>query len=155
MNSDLVQSIADLSSRWRNHFWPSKELSDQPENIRRGSLGENEACRFLRKKGYKVLYRNFKRKGGGEIDIVCRDGDTLVFVEVKTRATDDLRRPVDDIRASQKRRISKGALTWLRMLDNPDIVFRFDVVEIIDDNETKPRLELIQNAFELSKPYMY
>jgi putative endonuclease len=155
MNSGLVQSIADLSSRWRSRFWPSKALSKQPENIRRGALGEKEACRFLRKNGYKILYRNFRRRTGGEIDIVCRDRDTLVFVEVKTRASEDWRRPVDDIKAHQKRRISRGALTWLRMLDNPDIVFRFDVVEVIMADDSKPRLELIKNAFELSQPYMY
>jgi len=76
-------------------------------------------------------------------------------VEVKARQNEDLRRPFDDIKSFQKRQISRGALAWLRMLDNPDIVFRFDVVEVIDDNRKKPRCELIQNAFELSAPYMY
>ena len=156
MNSGLVQSIADLSSRWRSRFWRSKESSKTPEQIR-GRFGEKTACRFLRKRGYKVLYRNFKDRGrtGGEIDIVCRDHDTLVFVEVKTRANEDLRRPFEYIKAFQKRQISRGALAWLRLLDNPEIPFRFDVVEVIADGQAKPRCDLIQNAFELSKPYMY
>jgi putative endonuclease len=92
---------------------------------------------------------------GGQIDIVCRDGETLVFVEVKSRRSEELQRPVDDLRSDQKRRISQGALTWLRMLDDPDIPFRFDVVEVILAEAEKPRLELIQDAFQLSKPYMY
>ena len=62
---------------------------------------------------------------------------------------------MDDLRADQKRRISRGALTWLRMLDDPDIAFRFDVVEVIAPEGAKPRLELIQDAFTLAKPYMY
>ena len=89
------------------------------------------------------------------MDIVCRDGDTLVFVEVKTRANEDLRRPLDDIKAFQKRQISRGALVWLRMLDNPEIVFRFDVVEVILDGQSKPRCELIQDAFQLAGANIY
>jgi putative endonuclease len=78
-----------------------------------------------------------------------------VFVEVKTRANEDQRRPFEDIKEFQKRQISRGALAWLRMLDNPEIPFRFDVVEVIAEGEAKPHCELIQSAFELSAPYMY
>ncbi len=152
MNLGLVQSIVDLSSRWRNRFSRSKELS---EHLQRGSLGETLACRFLRKEGYKILYRNFKENRGGEIDIVCRDNDTLVFVEVKTRGGEYYGRPFEAIRRDQQRRISRGALTWLRMLDNPEIPFRFDVVEIVIAEQLKPRIELIKNAFQLSAPYLY
>jgi putative endonuclease len=151
MNSGLVRSIADLLSRWRNRFSPSKK---SPEHIR-GALGEKLACRFLRKKRYKILYRNFRGSRGGEIDIVCRDDDTLVFVEVKTRGGEYFGRPFEAIRHDQKRRISRGALTWLRMLDNPDILFRFDVVEIVIAGQSKPQIELIKNAFQLTAPYMY
>jgi len=51
----------------------------------RGARGEKLACRYLKRSGYKILLRNFRGRSGGEIDIVCRDNDTLVFVEVKTR----------------------------------------------------------------------
>ena len=76
-------------------------------------------------------------------------------MEVKTREGEDFGRPFDHIKPFQKRQISRGALAWLRMLDNPDIVFRFDVVEVIDDGNDKPRCELLQDAFQLSAPYMY
>jgi len=151
----FIQSIADLSNRWRSRVWLGKDSSRLSETARRGRLGENEACRFLRKKGYKILYRNFKVRTGGEIDIVCRDRETLVFVEVKTRGTEYFGRPISAVYPDQQRRISRGALAWLRMLDNPEIVFRFDVVEVILDEDEQPSVELIQNAFELSKPYMY
>jgi putative endonuclease len=152
MNLGLVRSIAGLSNRWRSRFSRSKKLS---EHIRRGALGEKLACRFLRQKGYKILYRNFRGRRGGEIDIVCRDHDTLVFVEVKTRAREDFGRPIAAVDRQKQQRVSRGGLAWLRLLDNPDILFRFDVVEVLLVDETKPRLELIQNAFQLPKPYIY
>ena len=101
------------------------------------------------------MLRNFRGRSGGEIDVVCRDNGTLVFVEVKTRAREDFGRPVAAVDRQKQKRISRGALAWLRMLDNPDILFRFDVVEVIMTDDRKPRLELIKNAFPLSKPYLY
>ena len=154
MNSGLVRSIADLSNRWRSRFLPSK-LSSRPQHLRRGARGEKLACRFLRRRGYKILYRNFKGRSGGEIDVVCRDQDTLVFVEVKTRTSEYFGRPVAAVDRQKQKRISRGGLNWLRMLDNPDILFRFDVVEVIIAENASPRLELIKNAFPLSTPYIY
>ncbi len=163
MNSALARSIADLSNRWRSRFsrWRSSPKSG---HLRRGARGEKLACRFLRRNGYKVLYRNFRGRTGGEIDVVCRDNDTLVFVEVKTRTSEDFGRPFEAVDRAKRKRISRGGLAWLRMLgglawlrmlDNPDILFRFDVVEVIIADDAKPRLELIKNAFPLSKPYLY
>jgi putative endonuclease len=154
MNSAPARSIAGLLNRWRNRFSRSKE-SSPPEHLRRGASGERLACRFLRRNGYKVLYRNFKGRSGGEIDIVCRDRDTLVFVEVKTRTREDFGRPIEAVDQQKQKRISRGALAWLRMLDNPEILFRFDVVEVTLPENGKPRLELVRNAFQLSAPYIY
>src|SRR5881227_4213357 len=150
MSTGLVRFIADLSNRWRSRFSPSR-----PEHLRLGTRGEKLACRLLRRNGYKILYRNFKGRSGGEIDIVCRDRDTLVFVEVKTRTREDFGRPITAVDREKKKRISRGGLNWLRMLDDPDILFRFDVVEVIIAEDASPRLELIKNAFPLSKPYIY
>lgn len=138
-----------LAERWQNRF------RLKPEHLRRGATGEKLAARFLRKRGYKVLYRNFRGRTGGELDIVCRDDDTLVFVEVKTRSREDFGRPFEAVRRDQQKRISRGALAWLRMLDNPDILFRFDVVEVMMREGEEPHLELIRNAFSLSEPYIY
>ena len=154
MNSALARSIADLSSRWRNRFLPWAK-SSKSSHLRRGARGEKLACRFLKHSGYKILLRNFRGRSGGEIDVVCRDNDTLVFVEVKTRTREDFGRPLAAVDRDKRKRISRGALAWLRMLDNPDILFRFDVVEVIVADSAKPRVELIRNAFPLSKPYLY
>jgi putative endonuclease len=154
MSSALARSIAALSSRWRNRFSRSQQPS-RPEHLERGTRGEKLAAKFLRQHGYKVLYRNFRGRTGGEIDIVCRDRDALVFVEVKTRTHEDFGRPLEAITRDQQKRISRGALAWLRLLDNPDILFRFDVVEVIVADDKQPRLELIRDAFALSEPYIY
>src|ERR1044072_196910 len=154
MNSALARSIADLSSRWRNRFSRWK-TSPKSSPLKRGAYGEMLACRYLKRNGYKILFRNFRGRTGGEIDVVCRDNDTLVFVEVKTRRREDFGRPVEAIDRQKRKRISRGALAWLRMLDNPDILFRFDVVEVVIADDAKPRVELIRNAFPLSKPYLY
>ncbi|PYI92500.1 MAG: YraN family protein [Verrucomicrobia bacterium] len=150
MSTDLVRFIADLSNRWRN-----RSSSSPPRHLRLGTRGENLACRFLRRNGYKILYRNFRGRTGGEIDVVCRERDTLVFVEVKTRTREDFGRPFEAIDRDKRKRISRGGLAWLRLLDDPDILFRFDVVEVIIAEGTEPRFELIQNAFSLPEPYIY
>ena len=154
MNLGLVRSIADLSNQWRNRFsrW---RRSAKSGHLRRGQRGEKLACRYLKRTGYKILLRNFRGRSGGEIDVVCRDRDTLVFVEVKTRAREDFGRPFSAVDREKQKRISRGALAWLRMLDNPDILFRFDVVEVLVTEDASPRIELIRNAFPLSKPYLY
>src|SRR5213078_1735635 len=150
MSTGLVRYIADLSSRWRN-----RSSSSPPRHLRLGTRGENLACQFLKKNGCKILYRNFKGRTGGEIDVVCRDRDTLVFVEVKTRTREDFGRPVDAVNREKRNRIARGGLAWLRLLDDPDILFRFDVVEVIIAEDAAPRFELLRNAFSLPEPYIY
>jgi len=130
-------------------------LSSKDSHLRLGEHGEKLAARFLRRRGFKILYRNFRGRQGGEIDIVCRERDTLVFVEVKTRTREDFGRPVEAVDREKQRRISRGGLAWLRLLGNPDVLFRFDVVEVIIAEGTDPRLELVRNAFQLSEPYLY
>jgi putative endonuclease len=167
MNNGFRHSLANISSTCRSRFsrWTSWCISQNrpshsgrqfgSDNLRLGARGEKLACAFLRRQGYKILYRNFRARHGGEVDIVCRDGDTLVFIEVKTRRHDDLVRPSEAINAAKRKLISRGALAWLQLLDNPDILSRFDVVEIVLAEDGEPRFELIRDAFTLSTPYIY
>ncbi|MBA2433355.1 MAG: YraN family protein [Chthoniobacterales bacterium] len=137
-------------------WWGRWFRSAKPAHLQRGATGEKLACRHLKRNGYKVLYRNFRGKTGGEIDIVCRHIDTLVFVEVKTRTSEDFGRPFESVKRKQQRRIARGALAWLRLLGEPeDILFRFDVVEVILAANAKPRVELIPNAFQMPEGYRY
>jgi putative endonuclease len=87
--------------------------------------------------------------------VVCRDRDMLVFVEVKTRTREDFGRPLDAVNREKRQRISRGGLAWLRLLGDPDILFRFDVVEVIVTEGAAPRLEILRDAFSLPEPYIY
>ena len=148
----LARFIADLFSR------SSKPSADREENASRrlGREGERLAAKYLRGQRYRILYRNFRAPHGGEVDLVCRDktDDTLVFVEVKTRRSLAFGAPGDAVTRDKQKLIARGALAWLRLLDHPDIVFRFDIVEIIHDGD-KPSFHLIKDAFKLPEPYIY
>ena len=152
MNVLVVDAFGKIASRWRARF---RVAEKSPDHLRIGARGEKLACAFLRHEGYKILYRNFRGRRGGEVDIVGRDKDTLVFVEVKTRTREDFGRPLEAVNLRKQRRISLGGLAWLRLLGNPDILFRFDVVEIVIADGAEPRIELIRNAFQLAEPYLY
>ena len=137
----LVRFIAALFSRSAR---PNSASSDPRHRL--GLRGEELAAKFLRKSGFKILYRNYRPKGGGEVDLVCRDGKTLAFVEVKTRSSDEFGRPADAVNAEKRELIARGARSWLRLLDNRDVIVRFDVVEVIA-GEGKPELTLHKAAF--------
>ena len=136
-----------------------RENPAQPElnpAIALGRQGEELARLFLRREGYKILHRNFRGHQGGEIDIVCREisSNTLVFVEVKTRSSADFGSPSAAVNTAKQRLITRGALAWLRMLDNPDVVFRFDIVEVVM-NEGNPAVTVLRDAFQLPEPFIY
>src|SRR5829696_5629567 len=114
----LVRFIADRFSRFARRSSPSPERHEDPRH-RLGREGERLAARFLRKHGYKILYRNFRAPHGGEADLVCRDKgtDTLVFVEVKTRRGGGYGTPAEAVTVDKQQLIIRGALAWLRLLD--------------------------------------
>jgi putative endonuclease len=95
-----------------------------------GSYGECVAAAFLRRHGYRVLYRNFLTERG-EIDLVCRCGELLVFVEVRTRATLAFGRPAESIDAAKQESLRYAASRYLRLLDLPTVHHRFDAVEVM------------------------
>ncbi len=118
-----------------------------------GQWGEDLAARHLKRRGWKILRRNFRAPGGGEVDLVCRDGDTLVFAEVKTRRSEEMGRPLDAVDGKKQRLIRQGALCWLRLLEMPDITFRFDVIEVLATDPVEVRV--IESAFTLPNPLRY
>src|ERR1039458_6433902 len=89
----------------------------KPEHLRRGELGERAAKRHLQKLGLKFLTANF-RSDRGEIDLIFRDDDCLAFVEVKARSSEDWTRPAAAVDAERRRRLSRCALDYLRLLKN-------------------------------------
>lgn len=114
-----------------------------------GLLGEDLAEVWLRRNGRKVLYRNFRAPHGGEVDIVCRHKDALVFTEVKTRTSDAFGRPADAVNPDKQRLIQRGASEWMRLLGRPKIKFRFDIVEVLLVDGKLPAVNVIENAFQM------
>jgi putative endonuclease len=118
-------------------------------NQRTGLQGEELAVGFLVKKGYTVLERNYRCKGG-EVDIVARDGKTVVFVEVKTRRTLSYGVPQLAVTSFKQRQIMKASLTWISSHRSHETPARFDVIAITLQSSGDPSIEHIQNAFDLS-----
>ncbi|MSM41377.1 MAG: YraN family protein [Geobacter sp.] len=114
-----------------------------------GEAGEELAVALLSAKGYRIVERNFRCKGG-EVDIVARDGSTLVFVEVKTRRDLSYGPPQLAVTPFKQRQISKAALFWLARAKKPDAAARFDVVAITLLAGASPQVEHIVNAFDLA-----
>lgn len=125
-----------------------------PEHLRRGALGERAAREHLQQLGLKFLAANF-RSPRGEIDLIFRDADCLVFAEVKTRSSEDWTRPAAAVNARKRRLLSQAALDYLRLLKNPPVKFRFDIVEVLLADGAVREIRHLPNSFPLSKPYRY
>lgn len=111
-----------------------------------GNKGEKRAANFLRKQGYQIIEKNYHSLLG-EIDIVAKEGESIVFVEVKTRRSTDFGLPEEALSYDKRRRLSKLALNYLahRRIEGSNC--RFDVVSILMDNNKVKHIELIKNAF--------
>ena len=112
-----------------------------------GKAGEDLACAELERRGYAIVARRYRLRGG-ELDIIARDGATLVFVEVKAR--EDLRfgDGAEAITALKRWRLARLAVEYMARHHVTDCPCRFDVVSIHFD-AGQPVLELYQNAFEV------
>jgi len=126
----------------------------QPEHLRRGELGERAARKFLQRQGLKFLTANF-RSERGEIDLIFRDGDCLAFVEVKTRSSETWTRPAAAVNAERRRRLSRAALDYLRLLKSPAIKVRFDIVEVLLAEGKVHEVRHLPNTFAMEKPWRY
>ena len=111
-----------------------------------GDRGENLAAWYLRNRGYKIIVRNYRCELG-EIDIVARDGRTLVFVEVKTRSYDDPS-PEDQVNEAKQHQLTKAAKVYLGRYGFPQPPARFDVVAVIWPNNRDPLIRHTPHAFE-------
>ena len=127
---------------------------EKPEHLRRGELGERAAEKYLKGQGMKLLARNY-RSTRGEIDLVFRAADCLVFIEVKTRSSEGWTRPAAAVDARKKKLLSQTALDYLKQLKNPEVKFRFDIVEVLLEEGEVREVRHLANTFTLSKPYRY
>ena len=110
-------------------------LKGKAAHLRLGAAGETAAVRMFENADCDVLMRDYRMKNG-EIDLIVRDGLSIVFAEVKTRRAKtreqaDETRPAASLRAPQKRRIYRAAFTYLREIGKPAVPYRFDLVEVV------------------------
>jgi len=126
--------------------WLATWFKPSPPSDALGQRGENVAARYLRNQGYKILERNFRCEVG-EVDIIARDGRTLVFAEVKTREQDDPM-PEDQINEAKRHQLTKAAKFYLSRYGVPQPPARFDVVAIVWPSGREPQIRHTTDAFE-------
>ena len=110
-----------------------------------GNYGEDVASRYLSRNGYKILQKNFRTKFG-EIDIIAKEENTIVFIEVKTRENDKFVSPFAAINKNKQEHIIKASLCYLknkRLFEK--VKCRFDVVSVLSNDYNK--IELVKDAF--------
>ena len=122
----------------------------EPEHLRRGGLGEVAAKRHLKSVGLKFLVAKFKTKDS-EIDLVFRDDDCLIFVEAKARTEAGWTRPAAAVDQRKRSLLSKAAREYVRQLRDPNVKFRFDIVEVLLVDGEVNEVRHIPNAFPLTK----
>ena len=111
-----------------------------------GRRGEDLAHRYLQAHRHIVIARNYRTRGGtAEVDLIARDGETLVFVEVKTRGTDRFGAPEEAVDTEKRRRILRGAAHYLVHAGAEDSRIRFDIVTVLFGSQE--RIEHIRDAF--------
>jgi putative endonuclease len=134
----LSRLQSEIRQQWRVLF--------PPQSL--GRRGEAVATRYLRQLGYVIVARGH-RDSIGEIDLVAVDGRTVVFVEVKTRASHETGHPADAVDEAKQRRLTRLALSYLKRHDLLECAARFDVIAITwPAGSGQPTIEHIQNAFE-------
>ena len=108
--------------------WPWQKVELTRAEI--GALGERHAARMLRAKGYRLVEAN-ARVTNGKIDLICSRGDTLIFVEVRTRTSDAFITPGESVNESKQKRVTRAARRYLKMKKIDETPIQYDVVEVI------------------------
>lgn len=137
---------ARLKRRWSH--------GSEPLHLHHGRVGERAAKRHLQALGLKFLAANYS-SGSSEIDLIFREGECLVFIEVKTRSSTSWTRPAAAVNARKRRLLSKAALAYLRRLRHPQVPIRFDIVEVLLEDGVIAEIRHLPNTFSLSPPYRY
>lgn len=125
---------------------PGKHVA--PEHLQTGTRGEEEAYFYLRRQGYVIIARNYRSpRSRSELDLVGWDGETLCFIEVKTRTARDLQPAEVAVDPEKQRDLSRVAREFLRKMKSRP-AFRFDIVSVYVESG-KPEIELFRNAFPM------
>ena len=137
MFNDSTSEISTLVHDMKNLF--RKLLGDR---------GERAAVKYLKRLGYRILAKQY-RNNFGEVDIIAQDGQTFVFVEVKTRTSTEDGQPFEAVDRRKQDKITRVALAWLKQYGRLEQSSRFDVVSIVwPEDSGEPQIQHFQNAFE-------
>ena len=115
--------------------------------INLGTQGENLAAHYLKSKGFQILVRNYRQKTG-EIDIIARDGQWLVFIEVKTRKSLRFGQPYEAVTLKKQSQISRIALDYITRNKLHDQLVRFDVISVLMKSDETADITHLPNCFE-------
>ncbi|MFH0879063.1 MAG: YraN family protein [Lentisphaerota bacterium] len=134
--------------------WWKRDKGGDPKHLQTGRWGEAVAEKALKQKGFEMLGRRVRVGVRDEIDLIARDRDCLVFVEVKTRKSETFGRPIESVNRAKRHTLSRAAIRYMmRLREKPDY-FRFDVVEVVgQDTDAHPVIRHIENAFTLDRAY--
>ncbi len=118
-------------------------MSEKNINKQIGLKGEEIACSYLKKLGWKILEKNFRYSKYAEIDIIAKETNTIVFVEVKTRTTSNFGHPFEAINTKKINNIYKAALSYLKSTQERYEDYRIDIISILGNSN--PKIEHIKN----------
>jgi putative endonuclease len=118
------------------------------ERLELGERGEALAFEKIKRLGYTHIIKNYRCRLG-EVDLVAKDGDVLVFIEIKTRRGRPLGFAKEAVNARKQKQLSKVALSYMKANDCCDVSARFDVVAV-SVGSGSPQIEVIKNAFDLA-----
>jgi putative endonuclease len=126
-------------------LWGKRAKSKTKKELAR--IGEDHAARYLAARGYRIRERNYRTRRG-EIDIVAEHRDTLVFIEVKARSSDEYGTPLESVTSWKARRIAGVAATYLGRREKRERLTRYDVVEVYLTAEGRvTRIGVVEGAF--------
>ena len=139
--------IAAHFAQWQKRRVSLRKRGRALETREIGDYGERWACKAIWAAGGQVRYRNFFAPSGGEVDIVAREGQFLCFIEVKTRTYRNEGRPADAVDLQKQELIERGGRYWLKLLGNPPLASRYDIVEVFLVEGELPEVKWVRNAF--------
>lgn len=139
--------------RWRECIGRRRQ---DPDHLRLGKWGERKAERFVRRQGLKILGRRVRVGRHDEIDLLARQDDILVILEVKTRAREGMRPVRDAVDRHKQIRLNRAALAYARRLEPRPRALRFDIVEVIGTPDgPAPDIRHLPSAFGLHPGFRY
>ena len=111
-----------------------------------GARGEDAATTYLKRNGFKILARN-AGLGRYEIDIIAREGDTIAFIEVKTRTSDSFADPEENVDLRKRNHIRRAAHAYIAQYGDDETYYRFDIASVLMPERGAPTITLYRNAF--------